>query len=150
MTDVQPVEGFHRHHRQKDRSINDPTNVLLVGPILHDWIEKHPDEARELGWWVDSWQDPADVPVAIPDKLPTEKPRKKREKGKEKARNRAVVSIRVPNDEKEDGAGILDDLLDQARQRLAPVLGLEDDVPVYYVLVPALTDWLTGRQDEDS
>lgn len=132
---------IHRHHRRKgDRTDNRPVNILLVDPEIHEWIEKHPEEARELGWSVSRYDDPEAVSVTIPKTILVEKkPRKKLEA----PRKRAVVSIRVPKDEQEDGADVLNKLIQQVRERLAPVLGLQDDCPAYYVLVPALNDWLT-------
>jgi hypothetical protein len=61
---------------------------------------------------------------------------------KEPARKKAVLGVRVPKDEKEDGYEILVDLIDQYRDKVKDELGWKDDVPVYYVLVAALVQGL--------
>ena len=139
--------GYHEHHRRKgDRQTEvRGCDVIYVPPLLHDWIEKHPEEARQLGFSVSRYEDPADVPIVIPEEI-LKPERKKRERKAEKPRNRVNVTINVPKDEREDGAGILDDLISQCRDVVAPMLGLEDDCPAYFVLVPVLNDWLTGQQ----
>jgi len=141
--EVEPREGFHRHHRQKDRSDNTPANVMYVGPELHDWIEKHPEESRELGWWVDSWQDPKEVPVTVPDVLPLKKQRKKADP--DKPRTKVTVTIKVPVDERENGAEVLQTLIEECRKELAEPMGWQDDVPAYFVVSAVLADWLAGR-----
>ena len=136
---------IHRHHRKRRSQGGDdsPTNILLLPQEVHAWVHDNPDKAYELGWLVKSHDDPTEISVQIPEELV--KIAKRREKRqKEEARQRAVVSIRVPKDEREDGAGIFDDLVQQARERLMPVLGLKENCPAYYVLVPVLNDWLTN------
>lgn len=144
--EVEPREGFHRHHRQKDRSDNTPANVMYVGPKLHDWIETHPEAARELGWWVDSWQDPKAVPVTIPDELPVKRNAGKRKDDPEKPRQKVTVTIKVPKDEREDGAEVLQTLIDECRKELAEPMGWSDNVPAYFVVSAVLADWLSGRE----
>jgi hypothetical protein len=84
-------EGYQEHHRKKRRSKDErPVNKLYVPPELHDWIEKHPEESRKLGWSVPQHEDPADVVVVIPDVLPKErKPRGPRETEKKRDRRRS-------------------------------------------------------------
>lgn len=138
-------QGYHEHHRRKgDRQNPDlrGCDVLYVPPLLHKWIEEHPEEARELGFSVSRYEDPADVPIVIPESI-LKKPREKKERAPQPPRNRATIGIHVPKDEREDGAGILDDLIQQARERLSEDMGWEDDVPPYFVLVAVLHDWLT-------
>lgn len=142
--EVEVREGFHRHHRQKDRSDNTPANVMYVGPKLHDWIETHPEQARELGWWVDSWQDPKTVPVAIPDELPLKRERKQ---ASEAPRQKVTVTIKVPKDEREDGAEVLQTLIDECRKELAEPMGWQENVPAYFVVSAVLADWLSGRSE---
>ena len=139
------MTATHRHHRKRRSQGGDdsPTNILLLPQEVHAWVHDNPDKAYKLGWLVKSHDDPTEISVQIPEELV--KIAKRREKRqKEEARQRAVVSIRVPKDEREDGAGIFDDLVQQARERLAPVLGLKENCPAYYVLVPVLSDWLTN------
>ena len=136
---------IHRHHRKRRSQGGDdsPSNILLLPQEIHSWVHDNPEKAYELGWLVKSHDNPEDISVAIPEELV--KITKKREKrDKENARPREVVAIRVPKDERENGAEILDDLIQQARERVAPELGLSEDCPAYYVLVPVLQDWLTS------
>ena len=65
------------------------------------------------------------------------KPRKKFQ-GEER-RARKTISIRVPQDAQEDGAGVWDELIDQLRDRYGQV-----DAPPYYVLVKAMYEVLTS------
>lgn len=71
------------------------------------------------------------------------RPRKKRTQSDEK-RPRQVVSVWVPVDSRENGAEALDTLIDSAREKLAPVMNWNEDVPAYFVLVAVLHDWLTN------
>lgn len=144
MSSVKP-QGYHEHHRQKRRSGDErPVNKLYVPPELHDWIEKHPQEAMELGWTVSQYEDPAEVVVVIPDKIivePEKKPRKKPEPAKKKA----VYSIRVPKIDpesketfQEDGAALLEERVERLRELLCPVFGWDDDVPAYFPIIVGL------------
>ena len=142
--------SLHRHHRKRrsQGGTDDPVNILEVTPEIHDWIHGNPEQAYELGWLVKSHDEPAEVSVKLPNLLKVKKERKPR--AKEKARDRENVQIRVPKDERENGAGILDDLLEQAKERLAPIMGWEDDVSSYFVLVAVLVDWInTTNQEEE-
>lgn len=60
---------------------------------------------------------------------------------REAARPRKRWQISVPADA-EDGADVLDGLIDLARERLQEQLGHTEDVPAYYVLVPVLASFL--------
>jgi hypothetical protein len=133
-------EGYHAHHRQLRRGgDNSPTNLLYIGNELHDWIHKHPAEARELGWIVPQWANPEDVVVVIPDKLPTpKKPRKKPEPGRPKTR----FLVHAPADA-ENGIEVLTTLMDAAKDKLVKQMNWQDDVGAYFVLVAVLHDWLT-------
>jgi len=136
----------HEHHRKlrSQGGGDEPYNILIVGDEIHSWIHANPEKAWELGWIVPSWEDPANVSVAIPEEIL--KLKKPRETKPEKPRNRAVVSIRVPKDERENGAEVLDTLIDECRKEL-----LAEDfndawtekVPAYFVLVAVLHDWLS-------
>lgn len=72
------------------------------------------------------------------------KPKRKKFQG-EARRRRTTISIKVPQDEKEDGAGIYEDLLTQARE----ALGDEEDKPAYYVLVAALYFLVANHSREE-
>ena len=140
---------IHRHHRKRRSQGGDdtPTNVIAIPDELHAWIHENPEKAYQLGLLVRSTDDPAEIEITLPPDLVTlKKTRVKKERPAAKPRNRVTIGIHVPKDEREDGAGILDDLIDQSRDILAPLLGWEDDVPPYFVLVAVLHDWLTGQQ----
>lgn len=70
--------------------------------------------------------------------------KRKRLKG-EKRRKRRTISIRVPNDEQEDGAGLLDEKIEQMRG----LLGQEDDYPPYYCISAALDFTLLNADETD-
>lgn len=146
------LREVHKHHRKRRSQGGDdsPSNIMLLPQEIHAWVHDNPEKAYELGWLVKSYDEPTEVSVQIPEDLvKIAKRRQKREK--EAARPREVVAIRVPKDERENGAEVLGDLIDQARERLAPVLGYDDDVPAYYVLVGVLADWLSSpTTKEDS
>ena len=114
------TRAFHDHHRRKgDRTDNRAVNILKVDFEVHEWIEKHPEEARELGWSVSRYDDPESVSVVIPKSI-LEKPKRERKpRAEEKPRNRATISFAVPKDKREDGAGLFDDLWGQAVEKLS-------------------------------
>ena len=64
------------------------------------------------------------------------KPRKKFQ-GEER-RARKTISIRVPQDAQEDGAGVWDELVEALRERYG-----QPDAPPYYVIVKAAYEALT-------
>lgn len=142
--------GFHEHHRQKRRSGDErPVNKLFVSPHLHDWIEKHPEKAMELGWTVSQYEDPADVVVVIPDPKEFQPKREKKPRAPEKPRNRRVLSFAVPQDEQEDGAGLWDDYI-KAGKELAAKAGIEwsDTVRDYTVAMFFFGKGLLAFRDE--
>jgi hypothetical protein len=70
--------------------------------------------------------------------------KRKRFKG-EKRRKRRTISIRVPNDEQEDGAGLLDEKFDSMRE----LLGEDETYPPYYVISAALDYTLLNADESD-
>ena len=133
-------EGFHEHHRQLRRGGDDsPVNLLYIGPELHNWIHANPAEAQKLGLIVSQYENPGDVVITIPDRLVKKSAAKK----SDAPRKRSTVSVRVPKDVLEDGEEVLTTLIDAARERLAPHLNFQGDVPAYFVLTAVLHDWLT-------
>jgi hypothetical protein len=64
-------ENGSRHHRKfKSRGGGDEVSngVLLCGSGTtgcHGWAHANPDEAREAGFAVNSWENPKDVPVRL-------------------------------------------------------------------------------------
>jgi hypothetical protein len=129
-------EGFHEHHRQKRRGGDErPVNKLYVSPILHDWIEKHPEEATALGWTVSQYADPADVVVTIPDTIEIKPKRKPKASTPAERKARVNFSIKTPKGEE----NILPELVESAREAWCETMGWKDDVPAYFVVVAALT-----------
>lgn len=61
-------------------------------------------------------------------------------------RQRTTLSLRVPLDERENGAEVLETLWDEARKELKEEMGWQDDVPVYYVQTAVFADWLNSRK----
>lgn len=57
------------HHRRKTGRVWASSNLLHVcgdGTVgCHGWIEAHPNEAEQAGWWVRSYDVPADAPVLV-------------------------------------------------------------------------------------
>lgn len=132
---------IHAHHRKRRSQGGDdsPTNVIHIPDWFHSWIHDNVEKAQQLGLLVPGWQDPADVPITLPeDLISLKKPREKKERPKEKPRNRATIGVSVPKDEREDGAGLLDDRIQRGRELLCPVMGWEDNVPAYFVLIAVL------------
>lgn len=76
------------------------------------------------------------------------KPKRAKFRG-EKRRKRKVMSIKVPQDEQEDGGAVLDELLGDGKgdvpygrvRAKLDELGADGKRPTYYVLVDALNDW---------
>lgn len=140
-------DGLHKHHRRKgDRGTHDEgaAYVLMVDPEVHEWIEKHPEEARELGWSVSRYDDPEAIPVTIPKGILVKKAKaEKKEEGEPEApRKREVVGIRVPKDELENGAETFQTLLEACREKLDLASGGKSGP--YIVLVAVMHDWLTN------
>jgi hypothetical protein len=71
---VGPVRGedHHIHHRRarklggsRDAATNLASNLLLLCPSSHEYIESNRAEAYGFGWLVRMAQDPAEVPVLV-------------------------------------------------------------------------------------
>lgn len=141
-------ETLHKHHRKRrsQGGGDDPSNILLLPTQLHEWVHQNPADAYELGWLVHSYDDPEEVSVVIPKSILVEAPKKERAKRDSAPRKRRVWSVRAPADS-EDGVQILEDLTQQARERLAPIMGWKPDVPAYYVTHAVFTDWLNSTDE---
>lgn len=59
------TQSLHRHHRKRrsQGGTDDEPNIMLVTPEQHQWIHENVAKSYELGWLVESWQDPAEVPI---------------------------------------------------------------------------------------
>lgn len=135
---------IHRHHRKRrsQGGGDDPVNVIEIPDALHERIHQEPEWAYENGLLVREWQDPAEVQIRLPEDVVTVKKPKKAKS--DTPRPRAVVSIKVPKDNQEDGAEVLQTLIDECRKELSGSMGWKDDVPVYFVLCAVLADWLAS------
>lgn len=72
------------------------------------------------------------------------KPKRRKFQGAER-RQRASISIKVPKDAQEDGAGLLTDLVEQLEERL----GHDPTRPIYYTLMDALAFTIYNAGPED-
>jgi len=134
--EISVSRAFHDHHRRKgDRTDNRPVNILRVDFEVHEWIEKHPEEARELGWSVSRYDDPEQVSVVIPKSiLETEKkPRAKKASTPEERKARKNFTIGTPKDEE----NVIPELVEAGREAWAKELGWSPNVPSYFVVVAA-------------
>lgn len=66
----------------------------------------------------------------------------KPQEGLSEPRKRKRWQMSIPDDA-EDGAEVMDGLIEACRLRLKESLGHDGDVPPYYVVVPVLADWLS-------
>lgn len=134
---------IHNHHRKRrphctEEEYEAPWNKLGLPDLMHVWVHENIEKAYELGLLVKSHDDPREVPITIPEEI-VKTPRAKREK-REKARNRRTVSLAVPKDEQEDGAGIFDDLLKECKKELDLATGGKSGD--YNALVAVMYGWL--------
>lgn len=139
---------IHEHHRRlrSQGGGDEPTNVIGLPDVIHDWIHANPEAAKEAGLIVPEWEDPANVKVTIPEEA-----LRKVRAGKsqdEAPRPRATVGIKVPKDERENGAEVLLTLIEECRKELVGEFNWQDDVPNYFVLTAVMADWLNGRSDD--
>ena len=112
----------------------------------HEQVELHQAWIKLLDGGVFTWYDRVEnstdgwLKIGPLDPQPggREKARKPRKKFQgEQRRQRRVISFAVPADEAEDGAGLFEDLVEQARAVLGEG-GQPDGRPLYYVLLAAL------------
>lgn len=139
---------MHRHHRKRrsQGGGDEAYNVIEIPAALHDWIHANPERAYELGLLVRSHDDPAEVSVTLPESVIAVK-QPKVKASPEAPRPRATVGIKVPKDERENGAEVLLTLIEECRKELQGEFNWKDDVPNYFVLTAVLADWLNGRSD---
>lgn len=142
------VVGLCRHHH--DLVTRDEAWIKLENDefvwydrgeeVEYPHVEGCPSPNLEVGWLRMGALDPQ---PAGREKV-NKKPKRRALKG-EARRKRKTVSIRVPQDEQEDGAGILTDLVEQFEDRL----GNDPRRPPYYTLVDALSFALTNVGEDD-
>lgn len=112
---------------------------IVAAAIRHSLtpLEERYVVAKKGKWWLDKNLPHRDDGLCVKcrkprsAKPPTDEPRK---------RKRWVLTV---PDDAEDGAKVLDELVEQVRYKLA-VQGLPvtADTPAYFAVVPALVDWL--------
>lgn len=68
---------------------------------------------------------------------PAKKTSRKRFTG-EARKTRKTISVKVPNTAEENGAEVWDTLVESVREKYAPEMGWDDNVPVYFVVTAAL------------
>ncbi len=117
---------LHEHHRQLRRGGDErPVNKIMLPDVIHQWVHDNPKEAMEAGLIVSQYEDPANIGITIPEDAlkKVSAPRKM-----EKPRNRATISFKVPKDKREDGAGLFDDLWEQAETKMQGLSGPDGSV----------------------
>jgi hypothetical protein len=106
--------------------------------VHHDDLEEHRAWVRleedVFNWYVrkdDDWLFRGKLNPQPPGA--EAKPKRSPVQGEER-RQRKTISLRIPTDEQEDGAGLLEDALEQAEERL----GYEKPRPPYYTIMDSL------------
>jgi hypothetical protein len=143
-------------------SVPDPDAIPHVTGLCrshHDAVEEHNAWIRlEDGKFV--WYDRHSTYESERDGVPPEwreigplnpqpgsregKPKRRPFKG-EQRRNRATITIRVPLQSEEDGAGLLEDLHTQVEERL----GHDPPRPFYYAAVDSMNYLLLNHHDDE-
>lgn len=85
--------------------------------------------------WIDTWISFGPLDPQPGDRT---KQRKPKPKNLEPAKPRQTKSVRCPKDAGENGIEVLESLIEQAGEKLAPEMGWSDSPPDYHVLVAAL------------
>jgi len=133
-------------------------HVVGLSREQHERVERHEAWIRyEDGVWNWYEREPAPVNRESADEDPywtligplnpqpgsrESKPRRKRFKG-EARRKRTTISIRVPKDDQEDGAGVWDELVEQASEKLKTELELTYEPTPYKLLTAVLYNYIT-------
>lgn len=104
-------------------------------------------DEKDSNWYYTEGDTRTRVPLGMrlvtpfEDTKPHAARRPKTKTPKEPARNRATYSVRVPKDASEDGAEILEQYVDRAREYYREERGWTETVPSYFPLESALYDW---------
>lgn len=138
--------------QQRDGSVwvTDPIpHVTGLSRDIHEAVEKKQKKISLInGKWLAFDKDAEGKWVELGELSPQPGARggKKRKRFKgEKRRKRKTISIRVPQDEQEDGAGLLDEKLEAMRE----VLGQDESYPPYYCISAALDYTLLNADGTD-
>ncbi len=97
-----------------------------------NWYERTVDADSPRGFGNEGWG-----LVGPLDPQPGKHTRKARKREKQPSRSRKTVTVNVPQDEQEDGAGVLDELISVGRDQWAEEMGWSSSVPAYHVVVNA-------------
>lgn len=97
--------------------------------------------AKKSRWWLNKMYPKGDEKLCASCRKRLESDEEKAERKSQPPRPRKRWVVTVPDDA-EDGADVLDTLVEAHRQRLASVLGWDNDVGAYYVVVSALSEAL--------
>ena len=113
---------------------------IVAAAIRHSLttLEERYIVAKKGKWWLDKNLPHADTGLCARCK------RTKASKAPAERRNRKRVVVTVPDDA-ENGAQILDVLVESCRDELKEPLGYRDDTPAYYIYTAVLADWLSSR-----
>lgn len=148
-----------------NRAHRDPDTLLVIPHVTglcrahHDAVEIHDAWIKlEDGEW--RWYDRKSTFEGERDGVPpswealgplnpqpgsrTGKPKRRKFKG-EARRKRATISIKVPQDEQEDGAGLWDEALETLEQKISG----DNHRPVYYTIMDALNYTILNANEDD-
>lgn len=133
---------IHEHHRRlrSQGGGDEPTNVIGLPDVIHDWIHANPEAAKAAGLIVPEWEDPANVPITIPEEALRKV--RVRKSSDEVPTYRASVGIKVPMSVRVNGAEIILAKIEDCRKRLEKHFNWEPNVPNFFVLDAVITDWL--------
>lgn len=145
-------KGTQIHHRKlrKQGGTDKTDNLLHTCDFCHVAIHLNPAQSYEHGWLVESWNDPEKVKVVnyvrngklCPKCHGTGLESEHHPKVVEKPRHRETWSMKIPKDERENGMELWEDVIERTREKATPLLGLKENAPAYYFLLPVLEDWL--------
>jgi hypothetical protein len=143
--------AVHTHHRKRRSQGGDdsPENTVRVCLACHQWIHDNPRDAAAAGWIVLSWQEPTEVEAQVlveevhrvahasvtpGETCPVCKRRVPKPKDEpEGPRQKATISMKVPQDQRENGAELWYEMIQIGRDMLCERMGWEPNVPMYNV-----------------
>ena len=153
--------AVHTHHRKRRSQGGDdsPENTVRVCAPCHRWIHDNPRDAAAAGWLVQSWQDPVDVEPQVPltqeelhdvahatvtpgETCPVCKRRVPKPKDEQEApRPKATISMKVPQDQRENGVELWYEMIEIGRELLCERMGWEATSPC------TTSRWCSSRKD---
>ena len=133
------VTGLCREHHN---DVEDHRAWIKLQNGKFVWYERNAPRPVGAGTWSDEWDRTG--PLNPQPGSVDPRPKRPRFKGEER-RTRATVSLRVPKDAAEDGAGLLDDLWRAVEKRL----GHDPPRPMYYSIVDSMSFVLANADETD-